>query len=113
MDQDRARELLRTERARVQGLLGDTARAAREDRDAANQPGDMTDPSEPLTDEEIDDAVVAGLQDRLAAVERAEQRIGEGTFGYSILSGEPIPDERLEADPTAELTEEESQRARG
>ena len=44
------------------------------------------------------------LKDRLAAVERAEERLAAGTYGLSIRSGEPIPDERLEANPTAELT---------
>jgi RNA polymerase-binding transcription factor DksA len=34
-----------------------------------------------------------------------------GTFGTSILSGRPIPDERLEAFPLAELTVEDGCRA--
>jgi len=38
MDEVRARELVRAERARVQGLLDDAATAAREDRAAANEP---------------------------------------------------------------------------
>jgi DnaK suppressor protein len=46
----------------------------------------------------------------LAAVERAEQRLAEGTYGLSIESGEPIPDERLEIMPTAERTAEEEAR---
>ena len=41
---------------------------------------------------------------------RAEARIGQGTYGLSIESGEPIPDERLEALPTAERTVEERER---
>ena len=49
---------------------------------------------------------------QLAAVERAEQRLREGTYGLSVRSGEPIPDDRLQALPTAELTIEE-QRAQG
>ena len=48
-----------------QGLLDDTATAAREDRAAANEPGDLTDPAEPLTAEEIDDAVAAGIPNRV------------------------------------------------
>jgi DnaK suppressor protein len=64
----------------------------------------MTDPAERLTAEQGDDAVAAGLEDRLAAITRAEQRIDAGTYGYSIRSGQPISDERLEADPAAELT---------
>jgi DnaK suppressor protein len=52
--------------------------------------------------------VAAGLAVRLAAIERAEQRLAAGTYGQSVRSGDPIPDERLEADPSAELTVEEA-----
>ena len=69
----------------------------------------MTDPEVGLTAEEVDDAVTEGLRERLAAIERAERRIEEGTFGYSIRSGLPIPDARLEADPAAELTLDEAE----
>jgi DnaK suppressor protein len=68
----------------------------------------MSDPAEPLTAEEADDAVSASLRERLEAIGRAEQRLADGTFGRSIRSGLPIPDERLEADPAAELTVEEA-----
>ena len=47
------------------------------------------------------------LRDRLAALDRAEQRLAAGTYGLSVQSGKPIPDERLEAFPTAERTVEE------
>ena len=40
-------------------------------------------------------------------MERAEARLAAGTYGLSVQSGEPIPDERLEVVPTAELTVEE------
>ena len=36
------------------------------------------------------------VKERLAALERAEERLAAGTYGLSIESGEPIPDERLE-----------------
>ena len=36
-----------------------------------------------------------------------QQRLAAGTYGLSVESGEPIPDERLEAFPTAERTVEE------
>jgi DnaK suppressor protein len=50
------------------------------------------------------------LPEALAAVERAEKRLEEGTYGLSVESGEPIPDDRLEAFPTAERTIEEQER---
>jgi DnaK suppressor protein len=108
MDEERARTLLRAERDRVAQLLRDTTGAGQDDRAEANQPGDMTDPAERLTAEEGDDAIAAGLRDRLAALDRAERRLEDGTFGLSVRSGIAIPDDRLEADPAAELTVQEA-----
>jgi RNA polymerase-binding transcription factor len=108
VDDRRARQLIDAERARVEALLVETAAAARADRPTGDEPGDMVDSAAPLTAEGADDAVVAALRDRLGALERAERRLDAGTFGVSVRSGQPIPDERLEADPAAELTVEES-----
>jgi DnaK suppressor protein len=108
MEYEQARTLLRTERARVEQLLGETLAAGRDDRDQANQDGDMADPAERLTAEESDDAVSGGLRERLAAIERAEHRIDQGVYGFSVRSGLPLSDERLEADPAAELSVEEA-----
>ena len=107
MDEARAAALLATERTRVEGLLGDLGRARSDDRDAASGAGDIADPAQPLTEEQGDDAVAAALRTRLGEIERAEARLADGTYGRSVRSGAPIPDERLEADPAAELTVEE------
>jgi DnaK suppressor protein len=109
MDDDRAQALLRAERIRVQGLLDETISAGQQDRTAANEPGELADPAERQTAEEVDDAIAGGLRDRLAAIDRAERRLADGGFGYSVRSGLPIPDDRLEADPAAELTVEEAE----
>jgi DnaK suppressor protein len=45
--------------------------------------------------------------DRLARVERALHKIDEGTYGFSDVSGQPIPDARLEAMPDAINTVQE------
>ena len=66
----------------------------------------------PLPWEGTDDSVRAGLQERLAALDRAEQRLEAGTYGFSVPSGLPIPDDRLEADPAAELTAAEARARR-
>jgi DnaK suppressor protein len=108
MEIDRAQELLLIERRRVEQLLQETGEAGQADRTAANQDGDMFDSAQPLTDEGTDASVQAGMRDRLAAIERAEKRLAEGSYGYSVQSGVAIPDERLEADPAAELTIEEA-----
>jgi RNA polymerase-binding transcription factor DksA len=73
--------------------------------------GDIADPAQPLAVEGMDDAIAASLCDRLAARDRAEQRLDNGTYGRSIRSGIPIPDERLEADPAAEGSTVSSPRA--
>jgi DnaK suppressor protein len=109
MDTDEARELLRAERARVERLIAEQTGAVDEDREAAQdeaEGGEIADPAEPLVS-----GIVEGLRDRLATIERAEQRLAEGTYGRSVTSGAPIPDERLRADPAAELTVEEAERA--
>ena len=108
MDNETARALIDAEKARVQGLLGELGNDAQSDRDTANEAGPYDEPAERLTAEEGDDAVAEGLRDRLAALERAEQRLEAGTYGLSVRSGEKIPDERLEADPAAELTAQEA-----
>ncbi len=109
MDVERARALLAAERDEVQKLLADTERSGREDRDSEDQQGaGISDPAQSLTQEGIDDAIADSLRERLAALERAEQRLADGTYGRSVLSGQPIPDERLEAYPAAELTVEEA-----
>ena len=58
--------------------------------------------------EETSQALGERLRDRWGALERAEARVMAGTYGASVLSGRPIPDERLEAFPLAELTVEEA-----
>jgi DnaK suppressor protein len=108
MDADRASELLRAERDRIERALG---RLGRQD-DA--EPADEYDPANLASDlyqDEFDEGRAAALREQLAAVERAEQRLRDGTYGFSTESGEPIPDERLEAVPAAELTADE-ERAR-
>jgi DnaK suppressor protein len=108
MDQDVARARLTTERAEVERLLKDAESAAEQDRQSEDEPGDYADAAQPLTAQGMDDAIAAGMQDRMAAIDRALKRIDDGTYGRSVVSGQPIPDERLDADPAAELTVEEA-----
>ena len=108
MDESKARELLRAERAEVATLLKDTEAAAKIDDQASDIPEDFGDAGLPLTEEANDEAVAAQLRDRLGAIDRALARLEAGTYGRSVLSGKPIPDQRLEADPAAELTVEEA-----
>ena len=106
MDQARAQALLADERARLQRLL----RAGNGDPDALDQDGvgDEVDDADHRDAEETGAAVDELLRDRWAALARAEARLAAGRYGRSVRSGQPIPDERLEADPLAELTVEEA-----
>lgn len=111
MEQQRARQLLADERAHLERLL---AEVGRRDvvREAGDEHADRDDGAQPLTAEEADETVATGLRSRLAAISRAEARLEAGTYGRSVKSGDLIPDERLEADPAAELTVEEAAAAR-
>jgi DnaK suppressor protein len=106
MDPERARELLATERQRIEADIAAARRGGPEEGDERVEPGDYD--SEALFQDELDAGLAEDFKARLAAVERAEERLASGTYGLSVRSGEPIPDERLQANPTAELTVEEA-----
>ena len=103
MDPERARELLAAERKRIERALlslrhQDDAEEA-DDQDPQNLAAD-------LYQDEFDEGRSDDLRRELEAVEQAETRLAAGTYGISVVSGQPIPDERLEAIPTADRTAE-------
>lgn len=110
MDEARARAMLTSERDEVRSLLKDAESAVWQDRESETDEGprDAADSAQPLGAEGADEDIAGNLRDRLDAIERALRRLDEGTYGRSVRSGDPIPDERLEADPAAELTVEEA-----
>jgi DnaK suppressor protein len=108
VDADRARELLAAERRRVESELAELVHVD-ESSAAESDEFDSGDQGRELLQDELDEGRRGDLRQQLAAVERAEQRLADGTYGRSVLSGEPIPDERLEAVPTAELTVAEAE----
>ena len=105
MDDARAKELLSTERDRVEAALA-TARGEGRGESTEDAPaGDFN--NENLYEDELAEGREGDLQRRLERIERAEERLAAGTYGLSTKSGEPIPDGRLEAEPLAELTVDE------
>jgi DnaK suppressor protein len=70
---------------------------------------ELEDDAQDLDALERDGNLVVRDLERLARVDRALQKIEEGTYGLSDSSGAPIPRERLEAVPEAvyTLSEEE------
>jgi DnaK suppressor protein len=106
MDEQHARELLARERARVEAALADLDLT----EDDEGDPFDAADAAPDLLEAEIEEGLVDRLRDELKAIDRAEQRLGEGVYGHSVESGAPIPDARLEAIPWAERTADEQAR---
>lgn len=108
MDPERARDLLAAERQRIERALGDLRERLGEDElTTLDNPADQ---GTVLSDRELEEGLREQLRRELEALARAEARLAAGTYGLSVESGEPIPDERLEAFPLAERTVEEERR---
>ena len=71
---------------------------------------DSGDMSQSIFDREMDASVGEGIERRLKEVERALQKIEEGTYGVCDDTGEEIPRGRLVAVPEANRTVEAQQR---
>ena len=100
MDIDRARQLCLLSVPGSGRLLASSAKARAEDNDAERDAGDGdADGAQPLEHEALDIAIASSLRERLAAVDRAEARLANGTYGLSVESGVTIPDDRLEDRP--------------
>ena len=108
MDPERARERLADERARIERELEAIGRPQQVD-----EPEDTGDQASELDQEGRDDAIREELQRTLEAIEKAEARIEDGTYGQSVISGEPIPEGRLEAIPWADRLVGEEPGGRG
>jgi RNA polymerase-binding transcription factor len=97
MDSERARERLMDERARIERELERLGSSQ-----ASDEPKDTGDQANELEQTDTENALRDDLRRTLEAIERAEGRLDEGTYGVSVVSGDPIPDERLEAIPWAD-----------
>jgi DnaK suppressor protein len=107
MDPDRARELLQAERTRIERALAQAAHQDDAEEADDQDPGNL---AADLYQDEFDEGLRDDLEAQLAAVKRAEERLESGRYGLSVQSGEPIPDERLEVLPAAELTVDEERK---
>jgi len=68
---------------------------------SASQAREYEDDAQKLAMLETEGNIVNRDNSRLSRVERALQKIDEGTYGFSDVSGRPIPEARLEATPDA------------
>jgi RNA polymerase-binding transcription factor len=110
VDADKARQLLDRERDRLKLELNELRTGGRNDGELSDVDQHTADVGTELFDEERDQSLIRRLEDDLAAIERALKRLDDGSYGRSVDSGEPIPDDRLEAVPWAERTVEEQSR---
>jgi RNA polymerase-binding transcription factor DksA len=106
VDPEQARKRLQEEKARVEGLIG-----SRKDEVAGSESEQLSEladydqhPADMGTEtfeREKDLSILEQLEDELAELQAALERIDAGTYGIDEVTGEPIAPERLEAVPTA------------
>jgi len=117
-DQELDQQFVESQRERLLGLRDELVRIkkgmAEDERNLGEAEGDTQldsgDLSQDMFTREMDASIGEQVQRRLGEVDRALQKIEEGTYGLSDDSGDPIPRGRLEAVPEAIRTVEEQQR---
>jgi DnaK suppressor protein len=97
----------------LQVRRGEESAEASANADTRDQAREYEDDAQKLAALELEGNLEAPDDDRLSNIERALQKIEDGTYGLSDASGAPIPMERLEAAPEAlyTLAEQESRDA--
>ena len=117
-DQELDQQFVDSQREKLVGLRDELVRIregmADDERDLAETEGETTldsgDLSQDMFTREMDASIGEQVERRLGEVDRALEKIAEGTYGLSDDSGEPIPKGRLEAVPEALRTIEEQRR---
>jgi len=101
------RERLESERDAIKSRIAERSRDARETVRDESGVGDSGDDATRLNDLEVEADEDEVDRVTLARVQRALDRIDDGTYGVSEFSGKPIPKGRLEAVPYATTLVEE------
>jgi DnaK suppressor protein len=117
-DQELDQQFVENQRERLVGLRDELVRIregmADDERDLGEAEGDTQldsgDLSQDMFTREMDASIGEQVGRRLGEVDRALQKIEEGTYGLSDDSGKSIPRGRLQAVPEALRTVEEQQR---
>jgi DnaK suppressor protein len=108
-------EFIAQQRQRLEALrrqlLGGEENTIANQRTAEEEHGEeaeeFEDEAQGMAQNEVNQALHDVNDQRVSDIERALEKIDEGTYGLSDASGEPIPKARLEAVPEAILTVEE------
>jgi DnaK suppressor protein len=74
---------------------------------AGGEPQDEGDDGDRFAQQDADEALLSHNEARVVTVDRALEKIADGTYGVSDGNGEAIPRERLEAVPETVYTVEE------
>jgi DnaK suppressor protein len=105
-----AKQRVRLEALQRELLGGEEGTIANErtfEEDHGEEAHEFEDEGQRLEQDIANQALRNSNDQRIADIQRALEKIAEGTYGYSDASGDPIPVERLEAVPEAILTVQE------
>ena len=105
-----AKQRQRLEALRQQVLGGELSSNANRrsfEEEHGDEAMEFEDEAQDAAQEEIRQAQRDADAQRIDHIERALRKIDDGTYGYSDLSGKPIPQARLEATPEAIFTIDE------
>ena len=100
-DIERFRARLENERQTLSAHLSDLRQQLASPQEASDREGDEADDATEVYANEQIESEIERDQDQLNQIDNALGRMAEGKYGYSEVSGKPIPIERLEALPTA------------
>jgi RNA polymerase-binding transcription factor DksA len=100
-DVRRFQERLKAERDAIESRIAANRHGVQETVQDESGVGDSVDESDLLYEREAELDETARDQEELAQIKKALDRIEQGTYGLSEVSGKPIPIERLEALPYA------------
>jgi RNA polymerase-binding transcription factor len=107
IDTDRFRQQLQTERTRVANAIeylhSENPGTIEDETGEESYDNHLADIATVTSDRAIDYTLEDNAENLLAAIDRALERIEDGTYGTCVNCGQAIAEERLEAMPWAEL----------
>ena len=97
----RFKERLKADREAIESRIAANRRGIQETVREESGVGDFEDAADLIYEREAEIGENARDREELARINRALERLEQGTYGLSEVSGKPIPIERLEALPYA------------
>lgn len=98
MNTEPFKERLEEELDTVTTQMGENTRAPREEDATATEKDELADKIEDLEEGQIENSALTA---RKAQIQKALDKISDGSYGVCEIGGEPIEAERLEADAAA------------